>query len=218
MRLKGFISVLLYFVIQYTVLIIMSLLFKELSFIHIVISQLLTLIPIYFINRNELNSRLLKGLNEKGWLRQAIQGVAWIYLLTIILSIIITTFNIPIKEASNQATLEALFVNTPKAFIFLGTIILAPLLEEIVFRFSLINIFTNNQPSKSYLPYIISALIFTCIHDTSIFTNFSASSVVNFLTYFNLSLVLVLIYKKSHHNLLLVILIHAFNNFLALII
>lgn len=218
-NLHGLLTLLLYFVIDTALVIVCSLIFgPDLTFTHFVFITLFTLILIYLFNRKELNYQFIKGINQKGWMKQAFIGMGWIYLLSYLLAILVVTFNITIVQSSNDTALLELFKNTPKIMIFIGTVVLAPTLEEIVFRFGLFTLLTKNKRTNHYWPYILSALVFTFIHDTSIITHFSPTTIVTFLGYFNLSLVISFMYRKSDHNIMVVILLHSINNFISLLL
>lgn len=128
-------------------------------------------------------------------------------VIMIISNIIIGTFS-PISLPENeQAVREALKLNP--IFIFLSIVLLAPILEEILFRHTLFEIIKNKP-----LYVIISGLLFGSFHILGI-----ASSIFSWLyviPYAALGIAFAYAYVKTN-NLLVPITMHAFHNFITVI-
>lgn len=115
--------------------------------------------------------------------------------------------------SGNESELNTMLENTPKIMIILVTGFIIPFIEEIVFRAGIMGIITQHKVKDSYVPYILCALAFTFLHDTTIFNNpFDLQNIYFFTTYLIPSLVLSIFYKKTNHNLLAVYVIHIINN------
>lgn len=123
------------------------------------------------------------------------------------------------KVSNNEAEITKLIANTSKIQVLLVVGLLAPFIEEIIFRASLMGVLIGDKIKDSYMPYIGCALVFTLFHDASILSNpFNIQAIYYFTMYFIPSIVLCLMYKKTNHNLVAVIIIHMLNNSITLFI
>lgn len=136
--------------------------------------------------------------NEKINLKKYIITLAYTYICIIFLNFLIPVIN---PKLDNQQLLENIFNSGNKIFIAITLVILAPILEEIVFRYALYNVFKNK-----YASFLISTSLFAFMH--------SSFSFLDFLIYFLIGSVFASIfyYTKS---LKLSIIAHIFNNFLS---
>lgn len=115
--------------------------------------------------------------------------------------------------SSNEAEVNGLIENASKLQIFVVIGLIVPFVEELIFRASIMGILIGDTIKKSYFPYIICAIIFAFLHDTTLLSDpFKLQNLFYFMMYFIPSLVLCLFYKKTEHNLLAVYLIHILNN------
>jgi len=90
--------------------------------------------------------------------------------------------------------------------IFFGLCIFAPIIEEIVYRYFVFNIFGKKNPLSYLLSFLAFILAHYCWHGESIS--------ILFLQYSLASFGLIYIYKKSNWNLLAPILLHLLINLL----
>lgn len=138
--------------------------------------------------------------NEKINFKNIIITIIYTYIFINILSLLIYFLN---PELSNQRTLEYIFINGNKFFVSISVIILAPILEEIVFRYSLYNTFKNKSIS-----FFVSTLLFAFLH--------SGLNTANLFIYFLLGAIFASIYYYTK-SLKLSIIAHIFNNLLSML-
>lgn len=107
--------------------------------------------------------------------------------------------------ANNQQTLQNTFSQGPYGIVFVGVlaIIVAPIVEELIFRGLVMNYFFKN--SGWWWNIALSAVLFGYFHV------YSAFNVFDFLQYAVMGAILAYIYKKTHQ-LQYAMLTHAFNN------
>jgi len=115
-----------------------------------------------------------------------------------LLSTLFTNFDVDMK---NQEAVVAAFERN-KTIMFAAVVIFAPIVEELVFRYSF-STFIKNQ----YAFVIISSLIFGLMHSTGI----------AIIVYFVLGLCLSLIYLKTNKNIISSIIVHILNNLFAIL-
>lgn len=107
-------------------------------------------------------------------------------------------FNI---NPSNQEALELMMKNKSLIYMILGSAIIVPIAEEMIFRGIIANLFKNR-----IVGFLISSILFALAH--------GPKSVYEFIPYFILGLLFTGIYFATG-SLKLAILSHMFNNFLA---
>lgn len=107
------------------------------------------------------------------------------------------------KEMDNQNTMQVVSVIKKKPLYALVPVVLAPIIEELVFRLFLIGILTSNF--NIYTAIIVSSLIFAFMH-----------SIKNFIYMFLISVVLSASYLISG-NLLIPIISHMIMNFYVIV-
>ena len=116
----------------------------------------------------------------------------WVYVLNMI---------IPIRTVNDQA-LQGLADNSSTLLMFLAVAVMAPVLEEIVFRGFIFKFFFREKPIYAYL---LSSILFTLMH--------VPTDLISFATYGSLALVMGFVYYKTKR-LEMSILTHAINNLL----
>ncbi|MEG0364697.1 MAG: type II CAAX endopeptidase family protein [Erysipelotrichales bacterium] len=215
-RIKGLLNIVLYFVVQFLVVIVISKASIKLDGIMIqILASGLTLLVIGLLNRKYITIKIVDGLKEKGnIIKYSLYGFIIMLFVPLVLMIFQTLLGVESQTAENQNLVLNLIKNSSKINVILAIVIIAPILEEFVFRVSILGFLTKDNKSNNYLWYILSALAFALIHDFTIITNFSIESTFTFLGYFCPALVLAFIYRYSNHNYLVVVLIHMLNNLL----
>lgn len=109
-------------------------------------------------------------------------------------------------DTVNQATIEDLFSKVPVLTMFLVTVVVAPLCEELIFRSLFADLITGKW---AWLGLVLGSLAFAGIH--------LASSLGEWLVYGGMGAVLSLIYWKTKR-LDYAILVHLLNNLIAFIV
>lgn len=110
------------------------------------------------------------------------------------------------QTANNQAIIH-LMERSPLAMgaMCLGAVVFSPLVEELLFRGLLMNLFF--KPGQFWAPVVVSALVFCLEH--------ASTTPISYLVYLALGLVFGYVYRKSG-NLKYSIGVHALNNLVAM--
>ncbi|QQK08800.1 CPBP family intramembrane glutamic endopeptidase [Miniphocaeibacter halophilus] len=143
----------------------------------------------------------MKNFANKWW-KKIIQFIV-VYILFIALSVLIGLL-IEIPTSSNQYSLEEM-INSYPIMIF-GTIILAPFVEEIIFRHILIGELSKTIPK--FLAIIISCILFALIH---------SELTLSFIVYFLMGMAFTIIYILNKDNFIASFFYHAIHNSIALL-
>ena len=123
------------------------------------------------------------------------------FLQMIVVGIEVFVFKIPM-ESENTQNIAAIIKNSP--FFMLAVMIGGPIMEEFVFRFSIINFL--NQKLNIWVSAIISSFLFAAIHNDG-----------HYLRYGSLGFLFFLVYKKTG-SLLTAIIAHAgMNSFVVIL-
>lgn len=137
-----------------------------------------------------------------------------------------------LAETENNQALNDIFTYGKKSIYLINVIVMAPIVEEIVFRYSLVNLFSIKAKSLKWLPYLISAFVFALIHEStllfygfgtiiSLFTTYVPSDIVvvdeflQFCAYFVPAIPLTFGYMFTKRNIVSAIILHMFINILA---
>ncbi len=213
--LKNILIFISYFIFDITIKAIISLLgINYMSFnydqkmLTTFIISILYLLIILFLYRKELFIDLKDFKNNY---KKYISKYIIIYLIGVLLMIIGNTIISKITNQSlsgNEIEIRERITNYPLIMIF-STIIYAPIIEEIIFRKSIKNIFKNK-----YLFIIISGLIFGILH----ITNFKdLNEILYSIPYIIMGLDFAYIYYKTN-NIFTTITFHFCHNLILLII
>ena len=163
-----------------------------------------------------------KRINKKTFLF-GLLGLAAIIVSSIICSSLLTSLGVN-NEAGNEQAITDMFSSsfTNGLLLSLVTVIMAPIIEELVFRKALFTILGN----RTRLALVISSLIFGSMHiinpcieeiATGNFYTFSIEFIY-LIIYSVMGLVLGLTYIKTERNVIGSIFTHMLNNFCSLII
>ncbi len=131
------------------------------------------------------------------------------------------TNGLDISTSENQSSIDSIMDYLPGVLIFAPiTVIVAPIVEELIFRKSFFNIIKNK-----YLALLISAFVFGTMHVTSTYSllltkGYSITDSLYYtfgfgLSYYAMGISFGLSYIKSDKNILVPIAIHMANNFVA---
>lgn len=118
------------------------------------------------------------------------------------------------ESSTNQTVIEEVFNHKSLAFLMvIETVILAPVVEELVFRKAIFNVLKNKP---SWIPILVSAIAFSIIHMSA--TDLNWKWIVLYLPYLACGFMLAGIYKFSGENVYVTIIVHMVNNLIACIL
>lgn len=184
-----------------------------------------------------IGSKLIKDIkrfsgNANFYLKWWVIGFAMMYASAILANVIINIFSLGLKSpgnSENQETINALMASggLNYAIIAIVTVLIAPVLEELIFRKALFGLFKKD----TFLPVIISSIIFAGIHVFPACAQILLNIFMHKATFLDLHLeficifsylaqaiALSFVYYKTKRNLVPCILIHFSNNLIALIL
>ena len=155
----------------------------------------------------------LKSVFTLKALLYGVVGFAFFYLATILYSVFIYFLEIDYGNNENQEIVVSLIKGEP-ILAFIVVVILAPIVEEIMYRYALFGAFLKHN---RFLAYFISVLAFTIAHFIASFGSDNILlELVSFFPYAFSGIVFAYIYEKSK-NLGSAIIAHFINNFLSYI-
>lgn len=179
--------------------------------------ELIICLSIIFINRNQIKEIFSQKIEHKGkFFLKILATWAIMFFGTTILNIIVQIIygsitGVPLAEAyAPAAEVANIFMNTFFLPILLVQCILAPIEEELVFRYAFRKIFKKDNFISIFLYVVISSWLFGFIHSASLFAP-------GMITYICTGLVLSLTYLKFK-DIRLLIGAHMFNNSLIWIV
>ncbi len=221
---KGIVSFLLYFLLNFIGAIVINFtnFFPNITptktLIVLIVMNLILVFMLYFLNVKTIKKYILDKISFSGTLKNALIMFGLYFLALIIISILITALP-EFTETNNQQQLNELYFKGNKFLFIILVVVFAPIIEELVFRYSLINIIDNFKflSKIKILPYILSAFIFSLMHETAIFSEISPITIVHFMMYFIPSLVICLGYMLTNKNIFATILLHFLINALSVI-
>lgn len=150
--------------------------------------------------------------NPKHFLYQLLKYIGGLLILTAFVYYINITFFSEYQSTigENQSVINQVVLYNPNIYIFVVVFLFAPLIEEYIFRYGLINKLLKNW--KPGLQVVVSALIFSLIHLN--IEQFIASPMYFFhllLLYLPMSIIYGYVYVKEK-NILFPLIIHILNN------
>lgn len=112
------------------------------------------------------------------------------------------------SSTANNLAIKSIMSNSHQALVLMSiaAVVLSPIAEELIFRGILMNFFFSDD--AYWLPILLSGLLFTLAH--------SSTTPISYLIYFYMGSVFAYIYRRTGR-LTNTILLHALNNFFALI-
>ncbi|MDD4000135.1 MAG: CPBP family intramembrane metalloprotease [Bacilli bacterium] len=162
---------------------------------------ILAIIMIIFLRKDLANSWLEFKSNWKSNLLTIIFGFVIIYLLNYAMVLIYDLLGVS-GTSENQETIISSLESSTAILMVLTVMLLAPFVEEILFRKLLYGVIEVKFRLKPIFAVIISAIIFSALHAVDIF----------FFQYFTMALVLCTTYALSKNNIYVPIGIHFLNN------
>lgn len=136
-----------------------------------ILSLPVTLLVVYLrkiplFNRKQLSkeeSFIIRGLTKEDW-NFLVKYIPVSYILYIIGSVIVGSL-FGVSEATNQVAIESLFDYVPAWVMFIMVVIVAPIVEELLFRG--IMLFPGGRLETTWLRLIISTVLFAVVHGPS---------------------------------------------------
>lgn len=191
----------------------------ETSFAFFAGTSLLVALVIMAYDWKFIKEQLRVNLYKKETYVYGVVGVMVALGISLLLPVIFQSIDPNINHVpENQALIDEMLKETPFILTVLIVAVVVPITEELVFRAGVMGLLLGDKVGKSYFPYIIGALIFTLMHDITILQDpTNIQNIYFFSIYLSISLVLAVVYKKSNHNLLAVIIMHMINNFIGLL-
>jgi membrane protease YdiL (CAAX protease family) len=113
-------------------------------------------------------------------------------------------------QASNQTLIEAVLSSPMRPIMFIMVVIIAPFMEELIFRKFLIGFLEEKAHLSKWIAFIISALLFAGVHVLG-----SLDDAIFLPQYLSLSVIITLSYILSKNNLYVSTGIHFLNNLLS---
>lgn len=143
-----------------------------------ILSLPLTLLVVYWrkipiFNRKQVskeNQFILPGLTKEDWIF-LVKYIPFSYILYMIGSMIVAYF-FGATEATNQIAVESLFDYIPVWVMFIMIVIVAPIVEELLFRGMFL--FRGDRLDTTWTRVVISAILFGLIHNpTDVYTAYT---------------------------------------------
>lgn len=226
-RSKAFLNIGVYFIFQFIVASVLAFILVnnglDVNFYTFELFSLIMLsifIILIILNYQYINEQIKKHLTSKITYLSVIVGYILILGSNIIVVLLRILFLGPdsLDISSNEEAVRAMLENQAMVTQILIVGIVAPFVEEIIFRSSVMGVISKNKVSKSIIPYFVMAFIFAFIHEPGIIFSFSGMIFFDFLSYFSLALIISLLYKYTEHNLLAVFLLHFVNNTMSVLL
>ena len=153
------------------------------------------------------NNRTVKRSLSTG---KSIGYVIWGYVAIYAGQIVLGTLNIMLyhqTQTANNNEVSKIMANNMMVMVVFGlsTVLLTPIAEELIFRGVLTNLFF--KPSQFWPKLILSGFVFSIGH--------MSTTVISFLIYFYMGMVLAFLYQKTGQ-LKLSIALHGLNNLIAI--
>lgn len=196
------------------------------------ITYIITLIIILIVSINVLKVDIKNFSNHPSfYLKWAGIGFVIMWVLIIVSNTMVTIFSNGIStyvESENQKIITQILTSGPGNLLLMGsvTVLLAPFIEELVFRKGLFGIFKN----KTLITVLISSIIFAsihvvpaCISDIIAINKQEATIIdlyleaISILSYLGQAFALSYTYYKTKGNIIPCILIHLANNLISLL-
>ncbi len=139
-----------------------------------------------------------------------------VFVLNFIFTVLSTVMGYSDASSLNQDMLEEMFSSSSKIAFFFMVVVLAPFIEEMIFRASIYELFKPKKVVSKVFVLFFMAFAFTLIHDITIITNFSMESIFVFFSYFVSAFILSLAFIMSQ-NIFVPMLGHLLINIMAFI-
>ena len=155
----------------------------------------------------EVIQRGFEDLKKRRFVRDIAIGYVVRIVLTMLLALIV-----PLQQTDNQANIESLLNSTSLVLMLILTCVVAPIVEELVFREAIIGAFKNKM--NPWILTAISIFFFVLLHSISNSGGIDWSAA---LMYIPLTIPLVGIYRYYKDNVAASMLMHFVSNSVAMI-
>jgi|GEM_PF-1968295 len=189
------------------------------------VTYLLVFIPIFLINREVIKEDYfyLKEKHKPVYSKVLADGFVFIgfsIVLGLISNLLSSSLKLP-STSENQELIVKIMKSSGAIYAIISVVILAPLVEELVFRKSIFSFFKNKKTA-----ICVSALTFGFIHILSelltIFSNFNFNTIANLavqsISYLGAGFFLAYWYEKNNRNITLLILMHSSSNLFSVLL
>lgn len=145
--------------------------------------------------------------------------LAGVFAVAILSTILMTLFNVEVGTPKNQILIERMMQSNSMILMVISAVLLAPVLEELLFRKCLFGLFKTDK-----MALIVSTLVFALLHlDSEIIGLFSGTSTlsdifISGLSYFVMGGVFGYIYIKNKKNVIVPIGVHLAYNALSILL
>ena len=165
--------------------------------------------------------------NIKKIILTAVIGVAVMYATSLLLNVLYTVLKLQ-GDSQNQMEIESMLKNATmieKALYAIIIVIVAPLVEEIIFRKSLFGVFKKLKIKKIYI-VLITGAIFGLMHITSAIVGYIVEGQYSLIgpeflfgiTYIAMGIIFGYVYYKSDENIYSSLILHIINNLISVIL
>lgn len=181
-----------------------------------VVSTIICLLLVYYVLKDYIYQNIISF--KERWLSHVIWtfsiGVILFYTLSIISNMILRFFlPDPNIMSSNQQLINQM-LSSETIFMLILTVILAPVLEELLFRGI---IFTSLYEKNPWLAHFVSAFLFGFLHVYSAVFSGNLTQLLYVITYGSMGLAFSIAYEKRD-TICVPILLHMTNNLIAVMI
>lgn len=227
-RKKALINIIIYFMSISFGVSLLYLLFSRISNVNDInllfekYQALLMLIILFFVSAVVITinmENLSEFCKSKFLSASTFKSAIYIFIIYVISMIVlgkILSLVVPdLGDTENNEAVARMFTGKSSFIAYFTVLLLAPITEELIFRYSFTNLFYINNKKFLWVTYVISAVFFALIHEYSFLFDFSIANVAQFLKYFIPSLILSFGYMLSKNNLIAVIYAHMIINTLA---
>ncbi|MFV0254912.1 MAG: lysostaphin resistance A-like protein [Erysipelotrichaceae bacterium] len=170
--------------------------------------SMVTLLVVWIVCRNKIKDDF-KRIKHSDLLIKTVIYTALMLVYVVIVSLIIALIIGDNIGSMNQVQLELIFAGNELLLIF-TTVLLAPFIEEIVFRLAVDWLVGTN--AKKYIYYILSGLLFGLMHIIASVVMGNFIELIYLFIYSGIGVILAHIYLKHDRNIFYPIAIHALYN------
>lgn len=207
-NLLKFSVILFLFLNSKNILLLLNKIIKVNGIIEISLSFIISLVA-YLLYKKDLKKELIKfKKKKKEYIKLTFKLFSVLlavkFIAAVIIVILSEILNISLVISENQEIINDILKVNP-LYIFIAAVIIAPFLEEVIFRLGVRKVIKNN-----YLFIIISGLIFGLLHVFPTTVGLT-KALIDGINYVTIGLLFSYFYVK-HKNIYIIILLHGVNN------